>query len=122
MDKFLVTVGGILLIGFIYWFFFGKKDSYSEVDDEKTLEIIVSGGYKPDKIKVKQGKAVDITFIRTDDNSCLEEVVFPDFRIKEYLPLNKPVTVHLVPTKVGIFPFHCSMNMFHGQLIVTNEN
>ncbi len=33
MDKILVTIGGVGLIGFIYWFFFGVKKETGDKHD-----------------------------------------------------------------------------------------
>jgi len=115
MDKILVTSVGVLSIGFIYWFFFGKKE---EVISGRNIKIIVEGGYKPSVIKLQKGKTAKITFLRKDKNSCLEEVVLSDFKIRKYLPMNKPVYIEVTPTKQGEFPFQCGMNMFHGKIIV----
>ncbi len=114
MDKIFVTTGGIGLIGAIYWFFFGKKDEAIEVSDK--LTIVVEGGYKPNAIRIKKDKPVALTFIRKDANSCLEEIVFPDYKIKEYLSLNKPVTITLSPPHPKNSNFHCGMNMFQGRI------
>ncbi|MBI4065235.1 cupredoxin domain-containing protein [Candidatus Gottesmanbacteria bacterium] len=116
MDKVIVTITGILSIIGIYWFFFGKKEEAMEIQESTT--IIVDGGYKPNALKIKQGKPVTITFIRKDPNPCLDEIIFPDYKIKEYLPVNKPVTITLPPPHSGKSGFHCGMNMFHGQIIV----
>ncbi len=123
MDKTIVTAAGIGLIAIIYWFFFGKKSgeagsrSAGEVA-KTTWDITVEGGYKPAVIKIPNGKPSTITFTRRDPNSCLEEVVLPEFKIKKFLPLNEKVTVILSPTKSGIYGMHCGMNMFHGKIIV----
>lgn len=114
MEKIIVTATGLGLVAAIYWFFFGKKEEHMEVKD--SLTIIVDGGYKPNTIRLKQGKKTTLTFIRKDTNSCLEELVFPDYKIKEYLPMNKPVTVTLSPSEKGTSVFHCAMNMFHGRI------
>lgn len=114
MEKLIVTALGTVSVIVIYWFFFGKKEVSMEVND--TFTIIVDGGYKPSTIKIKQGKKTTLTFIRKDANSCLEELVFPDFKIKEYLPMNKPVTITLSPIQKGTSVFHCAMNMFHGRI------
>ena len=116
MDKAIVTIAGISLIAAIYWFFFGKKEEAMEVTDSAT--ITVDGGYKPNFIRVKQGKPVTLTFLRKDPNPCLEELVIPDFKIKKYLTLNDPIAITLNPTKPGITGFHCGMNMFHGRIEV----
>lgn len=114
MDKVLVTITGIFTIIGIYWFFFGKKDEAAEAG--KVMTILVDGGYKPNTIRIKQGKPVKLTFLRKDQNSCLEEVVLADYKIKEYLPLNQPVTVTLNPPHPQTSDFRCGMNMFHGRI------
>lgn len=116
MDKLIITIGGIAFIGAIYWFFFGKKEEAMEIASKTT--IIVEGGYKPNVIRVKQGEPVKLTFIRKDPNACLEELYFPDYKIKEYLPMNTPVTITLNPPHRGTAGFHCGMNMFHGRIEV----
>lgn len=115
-DKLLVITGGIGLIGFVYWFFFGKKEDVGF--SGKIVDIVVDGGYKPSVIKIPKGQETAISFLRKDKNSCLEEVVFPDFRIKEYLPLNEKVQVTITPKEKGEFVFHCGMNMFKGKVVV----
>lgn len=123
MDKAIVTLAGISLIAAIYWFFFGKKSGEAgsgsaREDASDHWTITVDGGYKPSTIKIPKDKPATLTFIRKDANSCLEEIVFPDYKIKEYLPLNKPVTITLSPPHPSKSGFHCGMNMFHGRIIV----
>ncbi len=117
MDKLIITITGILSIMGIYWFFFGKKEEVMEASSG--LTITVDGGYKPNVIKVKKGEPAKLTFIRKDPNTCLEELYFPDYKIKEYLPMNTPVTITLNPPHQGKSGFHCGMNMFHGRIEVT---
>lgn len=116
MDKIAVTTTGILTIIGIYWFFFAKKEVGMEATSGMT--IVVDGGYKPAVIKVKKGQPVTINFLRKDPNSCLEELVFPDYKIKEYLPLGQTVSVTLNPPHSGKSGFHCGMNMYHGRIEV----
>ena len=118
MDKIAVTVFGVGLIGFIYWFFFGKREDIVEAEG-KEISIIVDGGYKPQTIRIKKGEEVKLALLRKDLNSCLEEFILPDFKIKKYLPLNKKVEISLTPKVSGEFGFHCGMNMYHGKVIVT---
>ena len=117
MDKFIVTILGIFGIIATYWFFFGKKEE--EVMAKDKLTIVVDGGYKPDKIIMREGQTCEIEFIRKDSNSCLEEVVIPEFKIRKFLPLNEKITVNITPSKKGEFAFSCGMNMFHGRILVT---
>lgn len=115
MDKIIVTLSGISLIAAIYWFFFGKKSRSAGEDAKDSWMITVGGGYKPNVIKIPKDKPAILTFMRIDANSCLEEIVFPDYKIKEYLPLHKEVTVTLPPPHKSS-GFHCTMNMFHGRI------
>lgn len=121
-DKLLVTISGVGLIGLIYWFFFGKKDSSAEpvpvIDGQGKIDVIVDGGYKPENIKIKKGQKTTLSFIRKDPNTCLEEVIISEFKIKKYLPMNEKVEVEITPNVSGVFPMHCGMNMFHGKIIV----
>ncbi len=117
MDKLIVTITGILSIVGIYWFFFGKKEE-TVMTASDTWTITVDGGYQPNVIKIPKNKPATLTFMRKDANSCLEEVVFPDYKIKEYLPLNKEVVITLSPPH-KTSGFHCGMSMFHGRIEVT---
>ncbi|MBI5019748.1 cupredoxin domain-containing protein [Candidatus Gottesmanbacteria bacterium] len=116
MDKLIVTLLGATVIGFIYWFFFGKKDEL--VQPKNVWSVLVEGGYKPSTITIPRDKPTTLTFTRTDANSCLEEIVLPDFKIKKFLPLDKEVVITIPPTKPGIYTLHCGMNMYHGKIIV----
>jgi plastocyanin domain-containing protein len=116
IDKILVLILGIGLSGFTYWFFFGKKEDELEVDGE--TEIIVSGGYKPSVLKVKKGQKLTLSLLRTEDNSCLEEFIIPELKIKKYLPVGKKVRIDIDTSKVGEYRFNCGMNMFHGKVSV----
>ncbi|OGG29379.1 hypothetical protein A2973_02250 [Candidatus Gottesmanbacteria bacterium RIFCSPLOWO2_01_FULL_49_10] len=115
MDKAIVTISGLAIIAGIYWFFFGKKEEVIKVSD--TWTIIVDGGYKPNNIKIPKDKPATLTFMRIDANSCLEEIVFPDYKIKEYLLLNNKTTITLSPPH-KTSGFHCGMSMFHGKIDV----
>lgn len=112
----VVNILGILLIIFIVWFFFGKQDE--EVEVRERIDILVDGGYKPKNIRIKKGQRTIISFLRKDSNSCLEEIIIPDFKIKKYLPLGEKVTIELTPKLEGEFQFQCGMNMFHGKVVV----
>jgi plastocyanin domain-containing protein len=117
MEKIIVTIIGVAGIVFIYWFFLKKSEKQVEVNDAVT--ITVDGGYSPEVISVQKGKKTTLNFYRKDPNSCLEEVVLPDFRVKKFLPVDKTVSISITPQKTGEFIYSCGMNMFHGKIIVT---
>lgn len=116
MDKIIVSITGLLLIVFTYWYFFMKKEQVIEAKEE--IDILVEGGYKPDRISIPFGKTTKLNFKRLDSNSCLNEVVLSEFKIKRELPMGEKVTIEIKPEKKGSFDFSCGMGMFHGKLIV----
>lgn len=116
-DKILVALFGFMATVFVYWFFFMKKTQAAETNGD-TVEILVEGGYKPDRISIPFAKTTRLIFDRRDSSSCLEEVVLGDFKIRKFLPLNEKTEIEITPQKKGEFDFSCGMNMFHGKLIV----
>jgi plastocyanin domain-containing protein len=112
----IVTAAGLGLVFLIYWFFFGKRQDSQEV--KNVYDVKVSGGYNPSVLKVKKGQSVVLNLTRTDNNSCLEEFVLWDFKIKKYLPLNEEIKIEFKPDKKGEYAFSCGMNMFHGKVVV----
>lgn len=116
MDKIIVTISGSILIILIYWFFFGKKEK--ETFANGNIDIVVDGGYNPSVIKLRKGEKATLLVTRKDTNSCLEEIIFPDFKIKKYLPLNETVEIEITPSVSGEFSFNCGMSMYHGKVIV----
>ncbi len=116
IDKVVVTLIDVLAMVFVYWFFLMKNEKQVEATD--SVDVIVEGGYSPQNIVLHKGKTTKINFIRKDPSSCLEEVVLGDFHIREYLPLNRKVTIELKPQGTGEFMYSCGMNMYHGKIIV----
>lgn len=115
-DKIFVLIFSGLGITLTYWFFLMKNDQEVSVSD--SVDITVEGGYNPEVISIPYGKTTKLNFIRKDSNSCLEEVVLGDFKIRKYLPLNQKITIELTPEKRGEFGYSCGMNMFHGKIVV----
>lgn len=119
--QFLVTGGGLLLVGFILWFFFGPRAGTVAREGSggtQEVEVVVRGGYTPDRIEVRAGQPVRLTFVRRESNPCTEQVVFGDFGIARTLPEGERVAIEFTPDRAGEFTFHCSMNMVRGTLVV----
>jgi hypothetical protein len=79
-----VMIGSVLLIVFVLWYFFGKREAVAAQADESGVQevnITVKGGYEPDLIVVKQGKPVRLDFYRAETAACSEQVIFGDFGI-----------------------------------------
>jgi plastocyanin domain-containing protein len=116
-----VTAGGAALIGFILWFFFGPRGATAAREGDsgvQEVEVVVRGGYTPDRIEVREGRPVRLTFLRKESNPCTEQVVLGDFGIARTLPEGERVPVEFTPRKAGEFTFHCGMNMVRGTLVV----
>ncbi|MFD1549490.1 cupredoxin domain-containing protein [Levilactobacillus fuyuanensis] len=122
MDKLIVTIGAIIAISFIAWWFFGKHTT-ATVDaavahDKQDVDVAVSGGYTPSTVVLKRGIPAQITFNRKDASSCLEQVVFPDFGINEFLPKDENHAIAIDTSTPGEYEYACGMNMFHGKVII----
>ena len=85
----------------------------------QTAKISVTEqGYEPATITVKAGHPIKLTFVRTSDEVCGTEVVFPSMNLKRALPVNQPIDVQFTPSKSGEIAFLCDMNMLRGTLVV----
>ncbi len=118
-----VTVGGIVAVVFLAWFFFGpKKAREADVKDGvQEVRITVKGGYSPDVIRVKEGVPLRLVFDRQEASDCSDRVVFPDFQASKSLAPFATTTLEFTPNKSGSFGFACGMNMLHGTLIVEQD-
>ena len=116
-----VTAGGAVLLGLVFWFFLGPRRATAArlSGGVQEVEVVVRGGYTPDRIEVRQGRPVRLTFVRRESNPCTEQVVFGDFGIARELPEGERVAVEFTPQTAGEFTFHCAMNMVRGTLVVT---
>ncbi|MDP3880544.1 MAG: heavy metal translocating P-type ATPase, partial [Dehalococcoidales bacterium] len=120
LAEILVTLGGIAVIAFLSWFFFGPKQAQAAQVKGKIQEIVVKvkGGYSPDIIRVKQGIPLRLIFDRQEAGDCTSRVVFPDFHASKTLAAFARTTLEFTPDKAGEFGFACGMNMIHGTLVV----
>jgi len=120
MAELLVTAGGVLAIAGLAWFFFGPRAvGRSELrEGVQEVEVVVSGGYSPNLIEVREGVPLRITFDRRESGECTSRVVFPELGVNATLPAYERTAVELLPARAGKFGFACGMNMVHGTLLV----
>jgi len=122
----LVIFAGLAAILWVNWYFFlaGRAPALAAVaagtlgnagPQEQT--ITVDGGYSPAVVKVKAGRPVRLVFDRRDNGSCSEEVVFPDFGVRKFLPTGEKTVVEVTPPKPGRYDFTCGMSMLRGALV-----
>ncbi|MEP7038101.1 MAG: cupredoxin domain-containing protein, partial [Acidobacteriota bacterium] len=72
-----VIIGGVVLIVFVLWYFFGEREQVAAEQNESGLQevkITVRGGYSPDVIIVKKDAPVRLNFYRDETASCSEQV------------------------------------------------
>ena len=118
----MVVLLGAAGVAWVNWYFFlaGRTSAAASAGaggvDEVTVRV--QGGYDPARITVKKGTPVRVVFDRQETSGCSEEVVFPDFGIRKFLPAHRQTAVELTPTEAGSYDFTCGMGMLRGKLIV----
>jgi plastocyanin domain-containing protein len=120
----LVIAGGVGAALWVNWYFFLAERgvahaavAVSRADGAQEVAIIVHGGYSPATIRVSAGRPVRLVFDRQETSGCSEELVFPDFGLRKFLPANQRTTVEVTPPAAGTYEFTCGMGMLHGRLI-----
>ena len=127
--EWLVVLAAAGAIGWVNWYFFaagrspraavaaaaGGTDPTAGGPQHAT--VIVDGGYTPNTIRVRAGAPVRLVFDRRDTSGCSEEVVFPDFGIRRYLPAGRRTTIEVTPPAPGTYEFMCGMSMLRGSLV-----
>jgi len=122
MEKLISILASLATIGFIVWWFFGKRDDAAQTAEEvggvQTIEILVDGGYLPRTIQLKVGVPAKLVFNRKDPSACLEEVLLPDFGVSKALALGEKTEITIDPSQSGEFKYTCGMQMFSGKVVV----
>lgn len=128
-SEWVVVLGAAGAIAWVNWYFFvagrtapavAAVAAAASAGGIPEIAIEVDGGYSPNTVRVKAGRPVRLVFDRRDRSSCSEEVVFPDFGIRKYLPTGAKTTIELTPEKAGRYDFMCGMSMLRGTLIAEN--
>lgn len=133
-NEWLVILLALAAIAWVNWYFFlaGRGDATLAVAPAAggaagtagdaaagpaEVTITVDGGYSPAQLRVKAGAPVRLVFDRRDSGSCSDEVVFPDFGIRRFLPTGQRTTIEITPAKAGRYEFTCGMSMLRGAII-----
>jgi plastocyanin domain-containing protein len=77
-----------------------------------------SKGFSPSEVKLAKGKPAQLYFVRTSDQTCAKEVVFPELKIEKELPLNTPVRIDVPTTEARTLTFQCGMAMYKSSLVI----
>jgi plastocyanin domain-containing protein len=96
----------------------GKKASAAPLADVTAGEH----GFTPTSLKLPAGGPgthQTVSFVRVTDQTCATEVVFPDLKIEQKLPLNQVVNVDLPTDTAKTLTFQCGMGMYKGAVVVS---
>jgi plastocyanin domain-containing protein len=122
-DQLLVLALAVTAIAWVNWYFFFSESRASArvaatAANAGPAEVVITvdGGYQPRTVHVRAGEPVRLVFDRRDTGSCSEEVVFPDFGIRRFLPTGQRTVVEVTPA-AGSHEFMCGMSMLHGTLV-----
>jgi plastocyanin domain-containing protein len=98
----------------------GKSQAAAPLADVTASEH----GFSPTSLKLRSGgpgSHTPVSFVRTTDKTCATEVVFPDLKIEQKLPLNQVVSVDLPTDGPKTLSFQCGMGMYKGSIVVTQR-
>ncbi|CAN5140447.1 cupredoxin domain-containing protein [soil metagenome] len=119
----IVIAAGLGAIAWVNWYFFlaqrGIAAAVATTGSQgmQEVHIAVLGGYEPATVRVSAGKPVRLIFDRKETSSCSEEVVFPSFGVRKFLPAFQTTTLEVTPPQPGTYEFTCGMGMLHGKLV-----
>jgi Cu+-exporting ATPase len=119
-NDWLVLFAGATAILLVNWYFFvaGRSAVVASAGRSGMEQVIVvDGGYSPATLRVKAGQPLRLVFDRRDKGACSDEVVFPDFGVRRFLPTGEKTAIEITPPKPGRFDFTCGMSMHRGVII-----
>ncbi len=75
----LVVVGAVGLVGFLGWFFFGKRAAAEArvAGGVQEVTVVVEGGYSPNVIRARKGVPLRIKFDRREGTDRTSRAIFP---------------------------------------------
>lgn len=80
--------------------------------------IVIDGEYRPNRVTVRAGKRVRLTFVLKEEAGCGEVLQIPALGVKRALKPGQQTVVTFTPRKAGTIPFTCGMNMYSGRIVV----
>ncbi len=120
----IVIAAGLGALAWVNWYFFLAERGLARAAVVETgaggrqeVVVTVRGGYSPSTIRARAGQPLRLVFDRQESSGCSEEVVFPDFGVKRFLPQNEQTTIEVTPPSAGTYEFTCGMGMLHGRVV-----
>lgn len=92
--------------------------AYQAPVSEATITIS-SGGYTPDKLRVKAGSNVTIHLVNQGGGGCASSFTIPKLAIRKAVPVGESADITFTaPNQPTTITFMCSMNMYRGEINV----
>ena len=85
---------------------------------QQTKVIVDDKGFTPSHVEVQKGKPASLVFIRTTDDTCAKEVVFPDLKLEKDLPLRTAVNIDIPTSDARTLTFQCGMAMYKSAVVI----
>ena len=85
---------------------------------QQTKVIVDDKGFTPSHVEVQKGKPASLVFVRTTDDTCAKEVVFPDLKLEKELPLRTAVNIDIPTTDARTLTFQCGMAMYKSAVVI----
>lgn len=112
-----INIAGITLIALIVWWFWLYKPQQLKLGEGDLVIAVENGIYSPSRIKIPEGKPVELKFLRKDQSPCSETLLIPKLEISETLPSNKLKQIQIPALEPGEYDFHCQMQMYRGKIV-----
>lgn len=75
-------------------------------------------GYHPASVRAAANSEITLSFTRTTDECCGQQLKIPSLNINRDLPLNQAVAVTVRVPASGQLAFTCGMDMYRGSVVV----
>ncbi len=85
---------------------------------QQTKVIVDDKGFTPSHVEVQKGKPATLVFVRTTDDTCAKEVVFPDLNMEKDLPLRTAVNIDIPTGDARTLTFQCGMAMYKSAVVI----
>ncbi len=127
MDAVELAVASMSVVGIalVAWYFLlsegGAAKASLDSSGRQLVRITIKGAYDPSLVEVRSGQDIELEFYRDETDSCSDTVVFSDLGVSKALPPFRSTKIKIGPLKAGRYPFHCSMDMIRGTLVVRDE-
>lgn len=88
---------------------------------EQVVEVVVDQGYRPQAIVARAGVPLRMVFRRSDDDACMDRIVFSSPHLERRLARGTTTTIVLPAQPAGEIRFTCGMGRYHGVIELRTE-